>query len=85
VNSMLWKPFDVRFDALLTRYKEHKELVDLEMRVASHAEAMKISSKFDDMIQNAEHQWEEQNEHARQMEREGMGKSSIPYSLDALI
>jgi hypothetical protein len=74
VNAMFWKPFDVRFDTLLRRYKMHKELMDLEMRVASHSEAMEVSSKFDEMIRNVEEQCEERNEHVREMEREEIGK-----------
>ena len=80
MNSLFWKPFDVRFDALLKRYKEHQELIDLEMRVASHSEAMDVSSRFDDMILRSENQWDEQDKQAREMECEEIGKPSIFYS-----
>jgi len=71
---MFWRPFDVRFDTLLMRYKEHKELIDLEMRVASQSEAIEVSLKFDEVIRNAEQQCEERNEHVRELESEEIGK-----------
>ena len=74
---MFWKPFDVRFDILLTRYKEHNELIDLEMRVASHSEAMEVSLKLDEVIRNAEQQCEERNERVRELEHEDIGKSLL--------
>lgn len=77
VNSLLWKPFDIKFDTLLRRYKEHRELMDLEMRATSHTEAMEASAKLDDMIARIEHQWEEQDERAKDMEWKEIGMPDI--------
>jgi hypothetical protein len=81
VNSIIWKPFDVRFGTLLRRYKAHQEIFELEMRVASHSEVMEVSSKFEDIIKKVEHQSGEHDEYTREMEAKEIGKHSITYSL----
>jgi hypothetical protein len=72
--SILWKPFDDRFDHVLGRFKEHREVMDLEMRVDSHAKVMKVVQKMDAMLWSAEHQTKGMEEIERQQQHLTIGK-----------
>ncbi|KAF2185894.1 hypothetical protein K469DRAFT_687714 [Zopfia rhizophila CBS 207.26] len=67
-NSMNWTPFDVRYDQLLKRWKEHNQLMYLEMRVSSHVEQMESAAKLEEMLRKIEEKWGAQNEHTATLE-----------------
>ncbi|KAI0166880.1 hypothetical protein GGR52DRAFT_555997 [Hypoxylon sp. FL1284] len=40
VSRLVWQPFDIRYDTLVSRIKQHTDLLDLELRWASTNEAI---------------------------------------------
>jgi hypothetical protein len=73
VHSLNWQPFDVRYDVLLRRWKEHRELMDLEMRVSSQMEQIEASRKLEEMLRRIEQRWGGQNEVTEKWARKEMG------------
>lgn len=71
---MNWKTFDVRYDNLLKRWKEHQELIDLEMAVSSRVEQLDSAAKLDEMLLKVEREWGAHNEHTEEIEARIIGK-----------
>jgi len=69
IHSLYWKPFDKRYDDLLKRWQEHKDVMDHEMSVSSKIEAMNLSLNLQKTIDAIEQQWTGQNEHTKEKER----------------
>ena len=75
-NSLNWKTFDVRYDELLKRWDEHKEAMDIEMRVSSHIEQMQSTTRLEGMLRRIEEIWGNTNEHTAALESKAIGRYS---------
>jgi hypothetical protein len=52
--SSLWRPFDLRFDTLLKRWNEHKELIELELKVSAHIEIRNTNTILEEKLKRIE-------------------------------
>ncbi|KAI0376424.1 hypothetical protein F5Y04DRAFT_209945 [Hypomontagnella monticulosa] len=59
IYSSLWKPFNHRFDTLLQRWKEHKEIIDLELHVAAASKQLRLTTKLDEKLEKKLKQFED--------------------------
>jgi len=62
---MNWKTFDVRYDNLLKRWREHQELIGLEMTVSSRVEQLESAAKLEEFLLKNEEQWDPERVEAR--------------------
>ncbi|XXH00175.1 hypothetical protein Hte_006517 [Hypoxylon texense] len=47
-SRLVWQPFDVQYDALMSRIKQHNNLLDLELRLASTKEAIAHFTRYEE-------------------------------------
>ncbi|KAI4867277.1 hypothetical protein F4820DRAFT_468079 [Hypoxylon rubiginosum] len=47
-SRLVWQPFDVQYDALMSRIKQHNSLLDLELRLASTKEAIAQFTRYEE-------------------------------------
>ncbi|KAJ3539608.1 hypothetical protein NM208_g5417 [Fusarium decemcellulare] len=48
--STLWRPFDVGYDGLLQRWKQHREIFELEMSVSTTIQQLEASDRVEEML-----------------------------------
>jgi hypothetical protein len=50
IDAVNWKPFDIRYDALLRRWEKHTECMEIEMRLSTNVDHMNNSDQLEDML-----------------------------------
>ncbi|KAL9077530.1 MAG: hypothetical protein Q9157_003359 [Trypethelium eluteriae] len=72
--TLFWQPFDAKFEAILKRFGEHKDLMDLEMMASSHKSIIKVEDTLSSMSKTVESQWSVQDDIVRSQKRSAIGK-----------
>jgi len=83
--TMIWQPFDTRFAVILKRFKEHRDLIELEVNASSHAHLVKVAHQVDAMLKDVQSQSTIQDETIRKQNRIAIGKRSSLVSSDLVI
>lgn len=52
--STLWRPFDRKYDDLLQRWRQHRDLIDLEMSVSAKVDQFEANSRIDALLSKFE-------------------------------
>ena len=76
-DAINWKPFDVRYDALLKRWREHTECMDIEMRLSANVEQMHSSQRLEEMLHELEKSQSARSQKAAESESEHIGQFSF--------
>lgn len=78
INALIWNPFDKRFNDLILRFENHKKLFELEMNMASTAEALRFYAVYEEKMRIGENHKQEQNSSEQQQEQQDIGKIPDP-------
>ncbi|KAF5672847.1 NACHT domain-containing protein [Fusarium circinatum] len=55
--STVWRPFDIRYDDLLQRWKDHREIFELEMSITANIQQFEIGDRVDELLKRVDGDW----------------------------
>lgn len=74
VWNLSWRPFDVRFGQIIERFKEHKQLIDNEARIAQLEVSADHYVEFRNELLEAERRRQEDDDRRKEKEQRALGQ-----------
>ncbi|KAF5645963.1 NACHT domain protein [Fusarium tjaetaba] len=65
--STVWRPFDIRYDDLLQRWKDHREIFELEMSITANIQQFETGDRVGELLKRVDGDWGAKSTYTRDL------------------
>ncbi|KAF4500985.1 monophenol monooxygenase (tyrosinase) [Fusarium agapanthi] len=65
--STIWRPFDIRYDDLIQRWKDHREIFELEMSITANIQQFETGDRVDELLKRVDGDWGAKTSYTRDL------------------
>jgi hypothetical protein len=73
--STIWRPFDIRYDDLIQRWTDHREIFELEMSVTANIQQLEIGDRVEELLKRVDGDWGAKTTYTRDLKDLDIGWS----------
>ncbi|KAF5608591.1 NACHT domain protein [Fusarium subglutinans] len=65
--STIWRPFNIRYDDLIKRWKDHREIFELEMSITANFQQFETGDRVDELLKRVDGDWGAKTSYTRDL------------------